>query len=105
MAGDMVRVQGTFYNVEVYKQDHIKDLVQKNVSGKMDSYLKKTTQKKDAVVSLDYKVEKNKKNRYVAKFRLMLDGKQYVYSPNKPFKFEEDLINHAFDHFKVSLAS
>jgi hypothetical protein len=102
---DTVRVTEKFYNVESYKQVKIKDLVQKNLDGKMDSYLKSVSKKKDAEIIVDYKVEKNKKNRYEAKFRLILDGKQYLYMPKNPFKFEEDLVNHAFDHFKLALSS
>lgn len=102
---DMIRIEGKFYNVESYKQEKIKELVQKNLDGKMDSYLKKTTKKKDAEVVVGYKIEKNKKNRYEAKFSLLLDGKQYMYVPRTPFKFEDDLVNHAFDHFKLALSS
>lgn len=102
---DTVRITEKFYNVESYKQLNIKDLVQKNLDGKMDSYLKSVLKKKDAEIFLDYKVEKNKKNRYEAKFRLLIDGKLYLYMPPTPFKFEKDLINHAFDHFKLALSS
>ena len=102
---DTVRVTEKFYNVESYKQVKIKDLVQKNLDGKMDSYLKAVLKKKDAEIFLDYKLEKNKRNKYEASFRLLLDGKQYLYTPKSPFKFEEDLVNHAFDHFKLALSS
>jgi acetone carboxylase gamma subunit len=101
---ETVRIHEKFYNVEGYKQEKIRDLVQKNLDGKMDSYLKSITKKKDAEILLDYAVEKNKRNKYEAKFRLLLDGKHYFYSPKNPFKFEEDLVNHAFDHFKLALA-
>jgi acetone carboxylase gamma subunit len=104
MAGT-VRIHERFYNVEGYKQEKIRDLIQKNLDGKMDSYLKSTAKKKDAEIFLDYKVEKNKRSRYEAKFRLLLDGKQYFYTSKSPFKFEDDLVNHAFDHFKLALAN
>ncbi|MBP7062196.1 hypothetical protein KBA84_05335 [Patescibacteria group bacterium] len=85
-------------------QDAIKKAVSKNLAGKMDSYLKKLSSKKDAVVSLDYKIERNKHNKYDGKFRLSFDGKQYMYMTKTSFKFVEDIVSHAFDHFKLMLS-
>jgi len=102
---DTIRITEKFYNVELHKQVGIKDLVQKNLDGKMDSYIKSVLKKKDAEIFLDYKIEKNKNNKYQASFRLLLDGKLYLYKPTNPFKFEEDLVNHAFNHFKLALSS
>lgn len=99
-----VSVVAKLYNVELVMQDVIKKAVSKNLAGKMDSYLKKLSSKKDAVVSLDYKIERNKHGKYDAKFRLFLDGKQYIYVTKTSFKFVEDVVSHAFDHFKLMLS-
>jgi hypothetical protein len=99
-----VSIIAKLYNVELVMQDAIKKAVSKNLAGKMDSYLKKLSSKKDAVVSLDYKIERNKHNKYDGKFRLSFDGKQYMYMTKTSFKFVEDIVSHAFDHFKLMLS-
>ncbi len=99
-----VSIVAKLYNVEVVMQDVIKKAVSKNLAGKMDSYLKKLSTKKDAVVSLDYKIERNKHHKYDGKFRLFFDGKQYMYMTKTSFKFVEDVVSHAFDHFKLMLS-
>lgn len=99
-----VHIIAKLYNVEVVMQDAIKKAVHKNLAGKMDSYLKKLSTKKDATVSLDYKIERNKHNKYDGKFRLSFDGKQYLYMTKTSFKFVEDIVSHAFDHFKLALS-
>ncbi len=101
---DSVRIHERFYNIESYKKQEIRDLVEKNLDKKMSSYLKSIKNKKDAEIVLDYKIERNKRNKYDAKFLLSLDGQLYVYSPKVPFKFSDDVVNHAFDHFKLTLA-
>lgn len=99
-----VSIVAKLYNVELVMQDAIKKAVSKNLAGKMDSYLKKLSSKKDAVVALDYKIERNKHQKYDAKFRLSFDGKQYMYMTKTSFKFVEDIVSHAFDHFKLMLS-
>lgn len=99
-----VSIVAKLYNVELVMQDVIKKAVSKNLAGKMDSYLKKLSTKKDAIVSLDYKIERNKHHKYDGKFRLFFDGKQYMYMTKTSFKFVEDIVSHAFDHFKLMLS-
>lgn len=99
-----VHIAGKMFNIEAAKQFTLRNIIEKNVTGKMDSYLKKITSKKDAQVVLDYKIEKNKHNRYDAKFRLVCDGKQYMYMTKTSFKFVEDIVNHAFAHFKLAMS-
>ena len=90
-----------FYNIEQWEQDKIKEIVQKNIDVKADSYLKSIYQNKpDTVVKIDYKLQKNKKNRYEASFRFFYDGKIFIYKNKTAFKYTTDLVNHAFDHFK-----
>ena len=55
-----IEVSYNFYNVPVYKQTVIKEIVDKNIDGKLDAYLQKVYNKKDAKVRIDYKIQKNK---------------------------------------------
>ncbi|HCY21344.1 TPA: hypothetical protein DIC40_05890 [Patescibacteria group bacterium] len=68
MVEKQVEVSYSFYNVPGYKQTLIKDIVDKNIDGKLDAYLKKVYTKKDAEIRLNYKIQKNKQGRYEAKF-------------------------------------
>ena len=50
-----------FINVPVNMQEIIKEIVQKNLEGKMDSYFKKIYAKKEtAEIRIDYVIAKNK---------------------------------------------
>ena len=104
MADNQVEVSYSFYNVPGYKQSLIKNIVDKNIEGKLDAYLKKVYTKKDAEVRLNYKIQKNKQGRYEAKFLFDCDGEVFTYSSKVGFKYVEDLVNHAFKHFKESLS-
>jgi hypothetical protein len=54
-----------FINVSPDKQELVKDIVQKNLEGKMDSYLKKIYAKKDtAEIRIEYKITEDKKGKY-----------------------------------------
>lgn len=99
-----MKVSYTFYNVPEDKQESIKNLFHKNIDGKMDAYLKKIYTKHDAEVSIDYKIQQNKQGRYEAKFLFDCDGKCFTYNNKTSFKYVEDLINHAFKHFKENLS-
>lgn len=99
-----VRVSYNFYNVPEIKQFIIKNIVTKNLDGKLDVYLKKVVQKKDAEISLDYKIQQNKQSKYEAKFLFMVDWKPFAYSSKTWFKYVEDLVNHAFARFKEHLS-
>jgi len=93
-----------FYNVPQYEQKYIKEIVQKNIIGKADSYLKSIyANKPDAKVNIDYKIQQNKQNKYEASFRFSYDGKMYVYKNKTAFKYTADLVNHAFKHFVMSV--
>lgn len=89
-----------FYNLTAEEEASIKDIVQKNIEVKADAYLKSVyANNKDAQVLIDYKIQKNKKNRFEASFRFFYDGKTFVYKNKTAFKYTEDLVNHAFAHF------
>lgn len=99
------KVAYTFQQVEPKVQEQIKDLVQKNIEGKMDSYFKKIYKNKPtAEVRIDYRISFNKKGKYEACFIFDFDGKHFVYESKVAFKFPEDLVNHAFKHFKEFLS-
>ena len=104
MTDKAIHISYNFYNVAEDKQLVIKDIVAKNLEGKMDTYLKKVTVKPDAEIRIDYKIQQNKQGRYEAKFLFGCDGKQFVYNNKTAFKYVEDLVNHAFEHFKEFLS-
>ena len=94
-----------FVDVDVDTQEKIKQLVQTNIDGKLDSYLKKVYKNKaDAEVRISYTLTLNKQKKYECHFIFDFDGEQFVYDSKVAFKFAEDLINHAFKHFKEYLS-
>ena len=104
MPDKQLEVSYKFYNIPTFKQTLIKDIVDKNIDGKLDAYLKKVFAKKDAEVRLDYKIQKNKQWKYEAKFLFHCDWELFTYSSKVWFKYVEDLVNHAFKRFKESLS-
>jgi len=99
-----IQISSNFYNVAEDKQSVIKSIVSKNLEGKLDVYLKKITNKKDAQIRVDYKIHQNRQGKYEAKFLFYADGALFTYSNKTGFKFVEDLVNHAFDRFKEHLS-
>jgi hypothetical protein len=94
-----------FNDVPVEVQEQIKTLVQKNIDGKLDSYLKKIYKNKaNAIVRIEYKINHNKKKKYECSFVFDFDGQEFVYENKIAFKFPEDVVNHAFKHFKEFLS-
>jgi hypothetical protein len=54
-----------FTDVPADKQELVKQIVQKNLDVKMDSYLKKIyTNKDEAEVRIEYKITENKQKKY-----------------------------------------
>jgi len=95
----------TFADVPQEVQDTIKTIVHKNLEGKMDSYLKKITKKKeDAEIRIEYKFTQDKQKKYACTFNFDFDGLHFMYESKVPFKFPEDLVNHAFRHAKEFLS-
>jgi hypothetical protein len=98
-----MKVSYYLYNITQIHQDEIKSTVQKNIDGKIHSYIKSLSA--DAGQILDIKIERNKKNKYLWTFLLVLNGKQHIYKTNSEwFRIVEDLVNHAFDRFKEILS-
>lgn len=95
----------TFDAIPQEVQDTIKIIVQKNLEGKMDSYLKKIYKNKpDAEVRIEYKFSQDKQKKYGCTFIFDFDGHHFMYESKVPFKFPEDLVNHAFKHAKEYLS-
>ncbi len=98
-------VSYTFHDVPLDQQEIIKTVVQQNLDGKMDSYLKKIyDNKENAEVRIEYKVSQNKTGKFESSFLFHFDGQQFLYNNKTAFKYPEDLVNHAFQHFKEYLS-
>lgn len=99
------KITHKFQDVEPKIQEQIKHLVQVNIDGKLDSYLKKVYKNKsDAEIRIEYKLSQNKQKKYECSFLFDFDGQTFIYKSKVAFKFPEDLVNHAFEHFKESLS-
>lgn len=95
-----------FVDVPTNMQEEIKNLVQKNLEGKMDSYLKKIYSKKEtAEIRIEYIISKNKQGKRTGDFKFSYDGDLFKRSTGEGgFKIIEDIPNHAFEHFKKHLS-
>lgn len=95
-----------FIDLPVDRQERIKEIVQKNLDVKMDSYFKKIYTNKDtAEIRIEYRVAKNKQGKYTGDFKFNYDGAIFTWTTGEGgFKIMEDVINHAFDHFKTHLS-
>jgi len=95
-----------FVDVPANMQEIIKDIVQKNLEGKMDSYFKKIYAKKDtAEIRIDYIISKNKLGKWIGDFKFNYDGVMFKWTTGEGgFKIIEDIPNHAFEHFKMHLS-
>ena len=93
-----------FIDVPVDKQEIVKEIVQKNLDVKMDSYLKKIYNKDTAEVRIEYKITENKQKKYEGVFNFSFDGETFLYTNKIAFKYIEDIVNHAFKHFKEFLS-
>lgn len=81
----------------------IERLVEVNI-GKIDAYLRKYDNKKDAIVRIEVMIKKNSDNSFHGKLHANVDGDIILFEREK-FWDLNDLINHAFQHMKEQLAS
>jgi hypothetical protein len=81
----------------------IERIVEENLKNKLDRYLKKFEEKKDAIWTIDFKIDKNKKDLFNWILQVNFDWQNYRYS-REDFKKLDDLINHLFDHLKEDLS-
>lgn len=92
------------YNISDIHKHEIKELIDKNLSSKMDSYLLPYRQR-NALISLIVRIEKNKRNKYDGVIKMLLDGKIFLYRTHGDgFRIVADIVNHAFDRFKEQLS-
>jgi len=100
-----VQLLPKFNNVSSQDKEFVQEIVQKNIAGKLDSYLRKIFDRKDdAEVAIKYTItfhEDSKK--YDADFIFKYDGEDFIYK-KEGFKILSDLVNHAFQHFKERLS-
>ncbi len=96
-----------FIDIPTNMQEIIKEIVQKNLEGKMDSYFKKIyANKETAEIRIDYVIKKNKQGKWQGDFTFTYDGKIFTWSTGEGgFKIIEDIPNHAFEHFKTHLSN
>lgn len=76
--------------------------VEKNLSGKLDSYIKKH-EKPNSPVRVDLGVKKWKDGKYDGKVTLSIGPKAYR-SDREGFANLDDLVNHLFTHVKDQMA-
>ncbi len=94
-----------FANIDEKEQTLVKEIVDKNVENKLDSYLKKIyAHNETAEVRIDYSMQKNKQDKYEWSFVFLFDGETFPYKNTQSFKYIEDVVNHAFKHFKEFLS-
>lgn len=78
-------------------------LVEENLSGKLDKYLKKLDgENVEGEISLV--LEENKIGKFNGTLNVSIDGKTFHYE-REDFKKLDDLINHLFDHLKEDLGN
>jgi len=101
-----IKINYRFVDITDALSEDIKKLVEKNLSWKVDRYLKSILDnKEDAEIIIDISIKKNKQWKYEGSFRFDIDGKLIVYRNDIPFKNINDLVNHAFDHLKQFLSN
>jgi len=93
-------------DVSIEDKDLVKHWVHHDLGHKLSAYLKKLYRHEDAVVRIKIVVDRNKREQYDGSFSLTSSWieKQLRYDRSS-FKSLRDLVNHAFDHFKVELSA
>ena len=100
---DGVFVKYQFGEITDALKEDLKSLVEKNLQEKMSAYLAPIFEKEGAEIHLEYKIDKTANSLYSGIFSMAIDGQTLRYE-REDFVKPDDLVNHAFDHFKESLA-
>jgi hypothetical protein len=87
------------YDVE---HDSISIIIEKNLSGKLDSYIRKNN-KDDAIVRVELTLKREKDTKASGKLMLSI-GKNTIRSERADFDNVHDLANHLFTHIKDQMA-
>jgi hypothetical protein len=77
-------------------------LVDKNVTGKLDSYFRKYDDK-DIEIELKLMIDEQKDGKFSGGLYATIDGKSHVFK-RQNYKKLDDLVNSLFDHLKESLS-
>lgn len=97
-----LKIQKNLQKIKTEDHGAIDRLIDTNVSGKLDSYLKRySTEESETRLSLT--LEENKKGEFDGSLRIQANGKEFA-SARDDFRSLEDLVNHLFDHVKVQMA-
>ncbi|MBP6981193.1 hypothetical protein KBB25_00240 [Candidatus Gracilibacteria bacterium] len=84
------------------EREFIDHEVTKNLSGKLDAYIKKY-EKPDAKSRLELTLTRTKNGEFSGKTSLIVDGTSFR-SERENYKKLDDLISHLFTHLKEQLA-
>ena len=76
-------------------------LIEKNITGKLDSYFKKYGG--DAEISLKMVLDEQKDNKFKGALYADIDGQSHVFK-RANYKKLDDLVNGLFDHLKEALS-
>ncbi|MBP9780044.1 hypothetical protein KBD33_05490, partial [Candidatus Gracilibacteria bacterium] len=87
------------YTIE---RDSISIIIEKNLQGKIDSYIKKHN-KDDAPIRVEITLKREKDAKASGKLVVTIVGKAYR-SERENFDNVHDLVNHLFTHLKDQLA-
>lgn len=99
-----IKVNYNFNGITEALETDLRNLVQKNIDWKVDTYLNKVLSKEDSEVLINVRITKNKQDKYEWSFEFNLDWDKFVYHNDTPFKNVDDLVNHAFEHLKEQLS-
>jgi hypothetical protein len=100
-----IRIITKYENITPALEADLEALTKNNLLKYQDSYLKPYLTKTDAIITVSCTFSKNKQDKYEAKYKFNLDGKEYLRNNDVPFKEPFDVVNHAFKHLKEYLAN
>lgn len=96
-----LKVQKNLQKIKEVDNAAIDRLIEANLSGKLDSYLKRYA-KPDQEILLNITLEEDAKKRFSGSLLIKADGTEY-HSSRDIFDSLEDLVNHLFDHIKEQM--
>jgi hypothetical protein len=83
------------------ERESIMIIIEKNLSGKLDRYIKKY-HKSEQLVRVELTLKKENDNQAAGKLMITISGKTYR-SERENFDNLHDLVNHLFGHIKDQL--
>jgi hypothetical protein len=84
------------------EKDTVRQLIDKNIEEKMSAYLEKVyATSPDVEVRCKATISKNKKRKFDGSFLLQASGMKPMVYIREDFDDLADLVNHAFDKFKM----